>query len=68
MEVLDGDEVRQALESRPELQPGDCDTNVRRIAYVAKLLARHGVIVITAAISPYRDARAWAKAGNSGFR
>ena len=30
---------------------------MRRIGFVARLLARHGVFVITAAISPYRDTR-----------
>ena len=35
----------------------DRDTNIRRIGYVAKLLARNGVAVITAAISPYRAIR-----------
>lgn len=61
VEVLDGDEVRQHLSQGLGFSREDRDTNVRRIAYVAKLLARHGVIVITAAISPYRDARAWAR-------
>jgi adenylylsulfate kinase len=31
--------------------------NVGRIGFVARLLARHGVFVITAAISPYADTR-----------
>ncbi len=35
----------------------DRDTNIRRIGYVAKLLTRNGVVVITAAISPYRAVR-----------
>ena len=33
----------------------DRDTNIRRIGYVCKLLARNGVIAIRAAISPYRE-------------
>lgn len=36
----------------------DRDANVFRIGYVANLLARHGVVTIVSAISPYRDARA----------
>jgi len=39
----------------------DRDTNVRRIGWVAQLLTRNGVFVITAAISPYRDARQWCR-------
>ena len=35
----------------------DRDINIRRIGYVAKLLTRNGVAVITAAISPYRAIR-----------
>src|SRR5262249_22551975 len=36
----------------------DRDTNIRRIGFVAKLIARTGGCAITAAISPYRDIRA----------
>jgi adenylyl-sulfate kinase len=39
----------------------DRDTNIRRIAFVADLLSRNGVPVITAAISPYREIRAEAR-------
>ncbi|HME90655.1 MAG TPA: adenylyl-sulfate kinase, partial [Myxococcaceae bacterium] len=35
----------------------DRDTNIRRIGYVARVLARNGVVVITAAISPYAKTR-----------
>ena len=36
----------------------DRDTNIRRIGFVARLLARNGVVAITAAISPYAETRA----------
>lgn len=61
VEVLDGDEVRQHLSKGLGFSRADRTTNVERIAYVAKLLAKHGVVVITAAISPYREARARAR-------
>lgn len=61
VEILDGDEVRRVLSQGLGFSRADRDANVERIAYVAKLLARHGVIVITAAISPYREARARAR-------
>lgn len=67
VEVLDGDEVRTHLSKGLGFSREDRDTNVKRIAYVAKLLARNGVIVITAAISPYREARAWARTEISRF-
>lgn len=56
-EVLDGDEVREYLSKGLGFTKEDRDTNVRRIGFVARLLARNGVPVITAAISPYRDVR-----------
>jgi adenylyl-sulfate kinase len=57
IEVLDGDEVRTNLSKGLGFSKEDRDTNVRRIGYVSRLLARNGVGVITAAISPYRDVR-----------
>lgn len=57
VELLDGDEVRTHLSRGLGFTREDRDTNVRRIGYVARLLARNGVIVITAAISPYREVR-----------
>lgn len=57
VEVLDGDEVRTHLSKGLGFSRDDRDTNILRIAYVARLLARNGVAVITAAISPYRETR-----------
>jgi len=57
VEVLDGDEVRAVLNQGLGFSREDRDENIRRIAWVAKVLTHHGVIAITAAISPYRQAR-----------
>ena len=57
LEVLDGDVVRENLSKGLGFSKEDRDTNIRRIAFVANLLSRNGVPVITAAISPYRDIR-----------
>jgi sulfate adenylyltransferase len=57
VEVLDGDEVRAYLSKGLGFSKEDRDTNIRRIGYVARLLARQGVAVITAAISPYAETR-----------
>jgi adenylyl-sulfate kinase len=57
VEVLDGDEVRLRLTRGLGFSKADRDENIRRIAFVARLLARHGVAAITAAISPYRAGR-----------
>lgn len=57
VEVLDGDEVREFLSKGLGFSKEDRDTNVRRIGFVADMLARNGVVAITAAISPYRAIR-----------
>jgi adenylylsulfate kinase len=57
VEVLDGDEVREHLSKGLSFSREDRDINVHRIAFVARTLARHGVTVITAAISPYAETR-----------
>ena len=58
VEVLDGDEIRENLSKGLGFSKEDRDTNIYRIGYVANLLARNGVVSITAAISPYREVRA----------
>jgi adenylylsulfate kinase len=57
VEILDGDEVRENLSKGLGFSKEDRDTNIRRIGYVANMLARNGVVSITAAISPYREIR-----------
>jgi adenylylsulfate kinase len=58
VELLDGDDVRTFLSAGLGFSRADRDTNVHRIAYVARLLANHGVLVLVAAISPYAETRA----------
>ena len=57
LEILDGDVVRENLSKGLGFSKEDRDTNIRRIAFVADLLSRNGVPVITAAISPYAEIR-----------
>jgi adenylylsulfate kinase len=57
VELLDGDEVRTNLCQGLGFSRQDRDTNIARIGYVAGKLAKHGVAVLVAAISPYRQAR-----------
>ncbi len=61
VEVLDGDVVRTHLSKGLGFSREDRDTNILRIAFVASLLTRHGVTVITAAISPFRNTRQQAR-------
>ncbi len=67
VEVLDGDEVRTQLSRGLGFSKADRDTNIRRIGYVARLLARNGVTVIAAAISPYRQVREEVRSHVSDF-
>ena len=67
VEVLDGDEVRKRLTKGLGFSREDRDENIRRIAYVAKLLTRVGAVAITAAISPYQESRARARAEIGNF-
>jgi ATP sulfurylase/adenylyl-sulfate kinase len=67
VEVLDGDEVRTHLSKGLGFSKEDRDTNIRRIGYAARLVARSGGIAITAAISPYREVRDELRAQTPGF-
>jgi adenylylsulfate kinase len=57
LEILDGDVIRENLSKGLGFSKEDRDTNIRRIAFVADLLSRNGVPVLTAAISPYKETR-----------
>jgi adenylylsulfate kinase len=61
VEILDGDIVRTHLSKGLGFSREDRDTNIKRIAFVCGLLTRNGVVSISAAISPYREAREWAR-------
>src|SRR3954465_6419930 len=57
LEILDGAVGRPNPSKGLGFSKEDRDPNIRRIAFVAALLSRNGVPVITAAISPYREIR-----------
>jgi adenylylsulfate kinase len=61
LEILDGDVVRANLSPELGFAKKDRDMNIRRIAFVSQLLVRHGVGVMVAAISPYREERELAR-------
>ncbi len=67
VEVLDGDVVRKSLSKGLGFSREDRDENIRRIGFVAGLLARNGVAVIVAAISPYRATRDEVRASVGDF-
>lgn len=55
--VLDGDNIRGGLCSDLSFEHKDRSENLRRVAEVAALFAKAGVVVITAFISPYAEDR-----------
>src|SRR5438270_848599 len=61
VEVLDGDIIRTHLSKGLSFSREDRNTNIQRIAFVCKLLTRNDVACISAAISPYWEAREWAR-------
>ncbi len=61
VERLDGDTVRESLTADLGFSKEDRNTNNLRITFVAKLLTRNGVICLVSAISPYIEARSYAK-------
>jgi adenylylsulfate kinase len=55
--ILDGDNIRQGLNSNLGFSPEDRSENIRRIGEVAKLFTDVGAIVFSSFISPYRADR-----------
>jgi bifunctional enzyme CysN/CysC len=67
IEVIDGDVIRKHLCKDLGFSKSDRDENIRRIAFVSKLLTRNGTVVLVSAISPYRDAREGARKSIGDF-
>ena len=61
VELLDGDEVRRGLSSDLGFDRAAREQHAKRVTFVAKVLARNGVIPIVALISPYATSRALAR-------
>lgn len=57
VEFLDGDDPEQPLTRGLGASKEDRMTAVRRLGYVAKLLARNGAVAVVAQLSPHREAR-----------
>jgi len=66
-EMLDGDELRRHLTRDLGFTRRDRDENIRRITFVAGMLARNRVIALVSVISPYRAARDAARAQLANF-
>lgn len=57
IEVIDGDEYRQTICKGLGFSKEDRFENIRRMAFVAGILARHGIVPMICAISPYQEIR-----------
>ena len=57
VEVLDGDEYRKSLCKELSFSKKDRFENLRRMAFVARQLSKHGIIAIICAINPYEEMR-----------
>jgi adenylylsulfate kinase len=62
VEILDGDEVRQMFSPELGFSRKDREFHARRVSYVARMLARNGVAVLVAMITPYETSRQAARA------
>ena len=67
VERLDGDIVRKSLTRDLGFSKEDRDMNIERVTFVAKLLTRNGVAVLSSFISPYRARRAKSRAEIGNF-
>lgn len=67
VELLDGDELRRTITKGLGFTREDRLENVKRIVYIAGLLAGHGVDVLVAAITPYTEMRDYARAKLPGY-
>jgi adenylylsulfate kinase len=68
VEVLDGDELRRGLSAGLGFSREDRDIHVRRVGFVAELLARHGVITLVPVIAPYAATRDEVRAQHDAHR
>jgi adenylylsulfate kinase len=57
VDVLDGDELRRNLTADLGFSRADREENVRRIGFVASILARNGITVLVPVIAPYAASR-----------
>lgn len=56
-EIIDGDVYRKKICPDLGFSKEDRNENIRRLGFVANLLATHGVISVLAAINPYEEVR-----------
>ena len=67
--ILDGDNIRQGINSDLSFNPEDRTENIRRIAEISKLMLDCGILTLAAFVSPYINDRDQVKniVGNDNF-
>ncbi|PHR69122.1 MAG: adenylyl-sulfate kinase [Lutibacter sp.] len=55
--ILDGDNIRNGINSDLTFTPEDRTENIRRIAEIANLMIDSGIVVLAAFVSPYKKDR-----------
>ncbi|WP_076350468.1 bifunctional sulfate adenylyltransferase/adenylylsulfate kinase [Paludisphaera borealis] len=63
---LDGDEIRTHLSKGLSFSKEDRDINIRRVGYVAGMVAQHGGTTLCSVISPYKTIRDEARKQSKG--
>jgi adenylylsulfate kinase len=66
-ELLDGDELRATISSELGFSRADREIHINRVAFISRLLARNGIIVLVSLISPYRKSRQSARSTIENF-
>ena len=66
VEILDGDEMRKMFSPELGYSRKDREFHARRVSYVAHMLARNGVAVLVAMITPYETSRQAARSEVAG--
>ncbi|HUC90590.1 MAG TPA: adenylyl-sulfate kinase [Paenibacillus sp.] len=67
VEMLDGDELRETICKGLGFSREERFENIKRMAYVAKLLSRNGIDVLVSAITPYREMREYLRGQVPGY-
>ncbi len=57
VEVIDGDWARRTVSEGTGFTREERTRHLKRIAWIARLLARNGVVVLASFVSPYRETR-----------
>lgn len=61
VEFLDGDELRTHFSLGVGFSKEERSNHLKRVAYLCRMLTKHGVVVLASFVSPYRENRDYAR-------